>query len=46
MNHNVDGERWAALGLGLYYGAIDLSRTAEDWIVAGIELRDRVARGT
>lgn len=36
-------EELTAAGLGLDYGALRFSRTTEDWLIAGCELRDRVA---
>ena len=34
---------WTAVGLGLDYGTVGLSRTTAEWLVAGTALRDRVA---
>lgn len=36
-------DTWTAVGLGLDYGTVQLSRTTEQWLVAGLALRDRVA---
>ena len=43
MGHNGAVDPWTAVGLGLDYGKVGLSRTTEEWLVAGIALRDRVA---
>jgi GrpB-like predicted nucleotidyltransferase (UPF0157 family) len=34
--------RLTEIGLGLDYGSVQLSRTAEEWLAAGLELRGRV----
>lgn len=36
-------ETLTALGLGLDYGTVRLKRTAESWVSAGLDLRDRTA---
>ena len=43
LGHNGDVDLWTAVGLGLDYGTVGLSRTTEEWLVAGAALRDRVA---
>lgn len=36
-------DAWTDVGLGLDYGTVGLSRTTQEWLVAGTALRDRVA---
>ncbi|GAC1532624.1 MAG: hypothetical protein NVS3B12_10720 [Acidimicrobiales bacterium] len=43
VRHDVAVNELIAAGLGLDYETIRLDRTAEDWLIAGCELLDRVA---
>jgi GrpB-like predicted nucleotidyltransferase (UPF0157 family) len=43
LGHNYEVDPWTEVGLGLDYGTVGLSRTTEEWLVAGSALRDRVA---
>jgi GrpB-like predicted nucleotidyltransferase (UPF0157 family) len=43
VGHNGAVDPWTAVGLGLDYGKVGLSRTTQEWLVAGAALRDRVA---
>lgn len=36
-------DRWAAAGLGLDYGVVELRRTTDTWVTVGSALRERVA---
>ena len=43
VRHDIAVNELIAAGLGLDYDTIRLDRTTEDWLIAGCELRNRVA---
>jgi GrpB-like predicted nucleotidyltransferase (UPF0157 family) len=43
VRHDRGVEGWAAVGLGLDYGVVRLSRTTKEWLAVGSVLRDSTA---